>query len=186
METDHISRRLARDPMMCHYEVVAKYTLPEVAQHTRRFRVQHTRRRPTRKTLGRHVRGRDRRLLRPVWTKSATRRVHKLYERTLLAVVAQRSYFPEPYIYRLWSMLRRFLMFRCRNIPMHAFARLFTTDLIANDCCVFDWIGTFNKKWWYTYMFVSYVNDVNIVYLYNCLCPVPRHIDANSGGKPSS
>ena len=30
METDHISILLARDPLMCHYEVVAKYTLPEV------------------------------------------------------------------------------------------------------------------------------------------------------------
>ena len=30
METDHISQLLARDPLMCHYEVVAKDTLPEV------------------------------------------------------------------------------------------------------------------------------------------------------------
>ncbi len=30
METDHISRLLARDPRMCHYEMVVKYTLPEV------------------------------------------------------------------------------------------------------------------------------------------------------------
>ena len=29
------------------------------------------------------------------------------------------------------------LMFRCRNISMHAFARLFTSDLNANDCRVF-------------------------------------------------
>ena len=27
METDHISQLLARDPLMCHYEVVAKDTL---------------------------------------------------------------------------------------------------------------------------------------------------------------
>ena len=39
-----------------------------------------------------------------------------------------------------------FLMFRCRNISMHAFARLFTSDLIANDCRVFDWLGALNKK----------------------------------------
>ena len=30
METDHISQLLARDPLVCHYEVVAKDTLPEV------------------------------------------------------------------------------------------------------------------------------------------------------------
>ena len=39
METDHISQLLARDPLMCHYEAVAKDTLPEVV----RFCVQHTR-----------------------------------------------------------------------------------------------------------------------------------------------
>ena len=37
-------------------------------------------------------------------------------------------------------------MFRCRNISMHAFARLFTSDLIANDCRVFDWLGVLNKN----------------------------------------
>ena len=30
METDNIARVLAQDPLMCHYEVVAKDTLPEV------------------------------------------------------------------------------------------------------------------------------------------------------------
>ena len=74
--------------------------------------------------------------------KAATRRVHELYEQTLLAVVAQQSYSPEPYIYRLWSIRRRFLS---RNISMHACARLFTSDLIANDCRVFDWLGALNK-----------------------------------------
>ena len=39
-----------------------------------------------------------------------------------------------------------FLMFRCRNIPMHPFARLFTSDLFANDSLVFDWLGELNKK----------------------------------------
>ena len=74
-----------------------------------------------------------------VWEeKAATRRVNELHERTLLAVVAQRSYSPEPYIYRLWQYSAAFLMFRCRNVSMHACARLFTYDLIANECRVFD------------------------------------------------
>ena len=38
-----------------------------------------------------------------------------------------------------------FLMCRCRNISMPVFARLFTSDLIANDCRVFDWLGALNK-----------------------------------------
>ena len=99
MQADRISRLLARDPLMCHYEVVAKDTLPEVVLYVPvRLRVQHTRRRQTRRTLGRHVRGRDRRLLRPVRTKSATLRFREPYDRTWLAVVAQRSYSPQPYI----------------------------------------------------------------------------------------
>ena len=34
-----------------------------------------------------------------------------------------------------------FVMFRRSNMSMHALARLFTTDFIVNDCCVFDWLG---------------------------------------------
>ena len=37
-------------------------------------------------------------------------------------------------------------MFRCRKISMHALGRLFTTDLVANDCRVFDWLGALIKK----------------------------------------
>ena len=39
-----------------------------------------------------------------------------------------------------------FLTLRCRNVLKLAFRRLFTTDLIANDCCVFDWLGVRNRK----------------------------------------
>ena len=39
-----------------------------------------------------------------------------------------------------------FLMFRCCNVSMHAFSCSFTTDLVANDCRVFDWLGALNKK----------------------------------------
>ena len=39
-----------------------------------------------------------------------------------------------------------FLTLRCRNVSMDAFSRLFTTDLVANDCRVFDWLGARNRK----------------------------------------
>ena len=39
-----------------------------------------------------------------------------------------------------------FLTLRCRNVSMHAFSRLFTTDLVANDCRVFDCLGVRNRK----------------------------------------
>ena len=39
-----------------------------------------------------------------------------------------------------------FLTLRCHNVPMHAFSRLLSTDLIANDCRVFHLVGTLNRK----------------------------------------
>ena len=39
-----------------------------------------------------------------------------------------------------------FLTLRCHNVSMHAFSRLFTTDLVANDCLVFDLVGKLNRK----------------------------------------
>ena len=37
-------------------------------------------------------------------------------------------------------------LLRYRNVPMHAFSRIFTTDVIANNCRVFDWLGVRNIK----------------------------------------
>ena len=50
-----ISRLLARDPLMCHYEVVARDSTRSLLNVPVFFRVQHTWRRPARRTLGRHV-----------------------------------------------------------------------------------------------------------------------------------
>ena len=49
---------------------------------------------------------------------------------------------------------------------MHAFARLFTTDLTVNDCREFDWLGTLIKNDEKHLVFDSYANDVNNVYFY--------------------
>ena len=103
METDHISQLLARDPLMCHYEVVAKDTLPEVVSTYPSAFVCNTH---DSDQPGEH------------WVAMYVDEIgdyfdpygqKPLYERTLLAVVVQRSYSPEPYIYRLWSILRCFL-----------------------------------------------------------------------------
>ena len=96
METDHISQLLARDPLMCHFEVVARDTLPEVGStYTSAFVCN------TRHNQGNI--GSPCTWMRSVTTstrthKTTTRPVHEHYERTMLAVVAQRSYSPEPYI----------------------------------------------------------------------------------------
>ena len=144
METDHISRLLARDPLMCHYEVVAK------------------------DTTQRHLR------TRPLSCATHTTATNQGNIGSPCTYVDEIGDYFDPYGQNpqhveftnfmnehcsQWSpndrMLQSpistvrgqyciaFLMFRCRNISMHAFARLFTTDLIANDCRVFDWLGTF-------------------------------------------
>ena len=147
METDHISRLLARDPLMCRYEVVAKDTLPEVVSTY------------------------------PSAFVCNTHDSHQPGEHWIAMYVDEIGDYFDPYGLKLqhpeftnfmnehcsqWSLNDHilqspmstfcgqycvaFLIFRCRNISMHAFARLFTSDLIANDCCVFDWLGALSKN----------------------------------------
>ena len=90
METDHISQLLARDPLMCHYEVVAKDTLPEVV-----------------------------------------------------------STYPSAFVCNTHDSDQpgeHWVAMYVDEIGVHAFARLFTSDLIANDCRVYDWLGALSKK----------------------------------------
>ena len=35
-----------------------------------------------------------------------------------------------------------YLLLRCNDIPMKAFVNTFGSDLVANDCRVFDWVKT--------------------------------------------
>ena len=42
--------------------------------------------------------------------------------------------------------MHRFLNVSLRKVAMHACARLFTSDLIANDCRVFDWLCALNTN----------------------------------------
>ena len=75
-----------------------------------------------------------------------------------------------------------FLMFRCRNISMYAFARVFTSDLIANYCRVFDCLGAFNKKMMKNIcllvMLTTSTTGIDSHFMSS-----PRHTDANSGEK---
>ena len=38
-----------------------------------------------------------------------------------------------------------YIMFRCNGSPMRTFVNAFRTDLVANDCRVFDWIKLLKK-----------------------------------------
>ena len=122
---------------MCHYTVTAKDELPEIVE-TYPFAVvcnTHNADQPGEHWVVMYVDEVGR-------TSTATRRVRELYERTL----PQSGQLSSVHIYRLWSILRRFLTLRCRNVSMHAFSGLFTTDLVANDCLVFDLVGKLNRK----------------------------------------
>ena len=110
METDHISRLLARDPLMCYYEVIAKDTLPEViSTYPSAFVCNtHDSDQPGEHWVAMYV-DEIGDYFDPYGQKPQHAEFTNFMKKTLLAVVAQRSYSPEPYIYRLCSILRRFL-----------------------------------------------------------------------------
>ena len=89
METDHISQLLARDPLMCHYEVVAKDTLPEVVSTYPSAFVCNTH---DSDQPGEH------------WVAMYVDEIGDYFD-----PYGQKPQHAEPYIYRLWSILRRFL-----------------------------------------------------------------------------
>ena len=158
METDHISRLLARDPLMCYYEVVAKDTLPEVVSTYPSAFVcnTHDSDQPGEHWVAMYV---DE--IGDYFDPYGQKPQHAEFTNFMNKHCSQWS--PNDHILQspistvCGQYCVAFLMFRCRNISMHAFARLFTSDLIANDCRVFDWLGALNKKWWKTSVFVSYV-----------------------------
>ena len=147
MQPYRISRLLARHPLMCHYEVVAKDTLPEVVS-TYPFAFvcnTHEGDKPGEHWVAIYV---DE--IGDYFDPYGQKPQHAEFTNFMNGHCSQWP--PNDHI--LQSHISTvsvqcciaFLMFRCRNISMHAFARLFTSDLIANDCRVFDWLGALNKK----------------------------------------
>ena len=148
METDHISRLLARDPLMCYYEVVAKDTLlPEVVSTYPSAFVcnTHDSDQPGEHWVAMYVEE-----IGDYFDPCGQKPQHAEFTNFMNKHCSQWS--PNDHIFQspistvCGQYCVAFLMFRCRNISMHAFARLFTSDLIANDCRVFDWLGALNKK----------------------------------------
>ena len=147
METDHISRLLARDPLMCYYELVAKDTLPEVVSTY-----------PSAFVCNTHDSDQPGEL----WVAMYVDEIGDYFDpygqkpqhAEFTNFMNKHCSLWSPHDHILQSPISTvcgqycvaFLMFRCRNISMHAFVRLFTSDLIVNDCRVFDWLGALNKK----------------------------------------
>ena len=147
METDKISRLLAFDPLMCPYAVVAKDRLPDiVSTYPSAFVCNtHDSDQPGEHWIAMYVDECgdyfDHYGLEPEHTEftnfmnkhcSEWSSNDRIYQSRISTVCGQ--------------YCAAFLMFRCRNVSMHAFSRLFTTDLVANDCRVFDWLGALTKK----------------------------------------
>ena len=147
METDQIERLLAYDPLMCHYTLTAKDDLPEIVETYPFALVCNTHKADQ---PGEH------------WVAMYVDEVGNYFD----------PYGQEPQHVEFanymnehcseWSANNRtlqsplstvcvqycvvFLTLRCRNVSMHAFSRLFTTDLVANVCLVFDLVGKLNRK----------------------------------------
>ena len=147
METDHISRLLARDPLMCQYEVVAKDTLPEVVStYPSAFvRNTHDSDQPGERWVAMYV---DE--IGDYFDRYGQKPQHAVFTNFMNEHCLQLSpndhILQSPILTVCGKYCVAFLMFRGRNFSMHAFARLFTSDLIANDFRVFDWLGALNKK----------------------------------------
>ena len=148
MEANNISRILAQDPLMCHYEVVAKYTLPEVVStYPSNTHVcnTHDSDQPGEHWVAMYVEE-----IGDYFDQYGQKPQHAEFTNFMNAHCSQWSpndrMLQSPISTVCGQYCVAFLMFRCRNIPMHAFARLFISDLIANDCRVFDWLGALNKK----------------------------------------
>ena len=150
MQTDEISHLLSRDPLMCRpYDVVAKDCLPQIVDTYPTAIVcnTHDADRPGEHWIAMYVdaerRGDyfDPYGLRPQHVEFAN-----FMNEHCSAWLPNDRTLQSPLSTVCGQYCVAFLMFRCRNVSMHAFTRLFTTDLVANDCHVFDWIAAVNKN----------------------------------------
>ena len=146
METDQIERLLAHDPLMCHYTVTAKDGLPEIVETY-----------PFALVCNTHNADQPGEL----WVAMYVYDVGDNFDPYGQAPqhVEFANYMNEHC--SEWSANNRtlqsplstvcgqycvvFLTLRCRNVSMHAFCRLFATDLVANYYLVFDLVGTHNR-----------------------------------------
>ena len=147
MDTNHISQLLARDPLMCPYDVVAKDTLPEVVDTYPSAFVcnTHDGDQPGEHWIAIYV---DE--IGDYFDPYGQQPEHVEFTNFMNEHCSEWS--PNDRVLQspISTVCRHyciaFLMFRCRKVSMHDFTSLFTTDLVANDCRVFDWLDALNKK----------------------------------------
>ena len=147
METDRISQLLARDPLMCHYEVVTKDTLPEVVSTYPSAFVcnTHDSDRPGEHWVAMYV-DEIGVYFDPYGQKPQHTEFTNFMNEHCSQWPSNDHNLQSPISTVCGQYCVACLMFRCRNISMHAFAHLFTSDLIANDCRVYDWLRALSKN----------------------------------------
>ena len=147
METDQIERLLAHDPLMCHYTVTAKDVLAEIVE-TYPFALvcnTHNADQPGEHWVAMYV---D--LVGDYFDPYGQEPQHVEFANYMNEHCSEWSANNRTLQSPLSTVCDQycvvFLTLRCRNVSMHAFSRLFTTDLVANDCLVFDLVGKLNRK----------------------------------------
>ena len=150
MQTDQISHILSRDPMLCPYDVVAKTVCQKSSTRTRaRGQSSATHMMPiNRENIGSPCtwtpRGTVITSIRMDWSRN-TEFMNFMNEHCSEWAPNDRT-LQSPMSTVCGQYCVAFLLHRCRNVSMDAFTRLFTTDLVANDCRLFDWVAAVNKK----------------------------------------
>ena len=150
MQTDQISHLLSRDPIMCPYGVVAKDCLPEIIDTYPTAIVcnTHDADQPGEHWIAMCVDTKRRGdYFDPYGLEPQHIEFTNFMNEHCSEWAPNDRTLQSPMSTVCGQYCVAFLLLRCRNVSMHAFTRLlFTTDLVANDCRVFDWIGDPNKK----------------------------------------
>ena len=149
MQTDQISHLLSRDPKMCPYGVVAKVCLPEIIDTYPTAIVcnTHDADQPGEHWIAMYVDTKRRGdYFDPYGMEPQYIEFKNFMNEHCSEWVPNDRTLQSPMSTVCGQYCVAFVLLRCRNVSMHEFTRLFTTDLVANDCRVFDWIGDPNKK----------------------------------------
>ena len=147
METDQIWRLLSLDPLMCPYAVIAKVNLPDVVSTYPSAFVcnTHDSDQPGEHWVAMYVDQRG-----DYFDPYGQKAQHIEFTNFMNEHCSEWAHNDNTLQSHMSTVCGEysvaFLMFRCRNVSMSAFSRLFSTDLVANDCRVFDWLGAFGRK----------------------------------------
>ena len=148
METDQISRILSHDSLMCHYDVVAKDYLPETIDTYPAAFVCNTHNgdQPGEHWIVMYVNAEQRGdYFDPYGIEPQHVEFTNFMNKHCTEWSSNDRTLQSPISTVCGQYCVAFLLFRCHNVTMHAFTHLFTKDLVANDCRVFDLVTALTK-----------------------------------------